>query len=120
VDGIAEVALTLRREAELVGVRLAEIERRRAEHQAGLTASQGKLWRAGLGTLVGMALLDVTSGVSLVVAFWTSTSLLVDRLDLGAQMRALDALDAEIGQLNGRLAALAAELDALGGTAPNP
>ena len=88
----------LRREAgahrrELVGIgqRLQQLEAIRNAAAAKLKVPDSKLFRDGLLCGAGIILAFPTSGVSLVLTFWSSCSPLVDGLDISSDTAELYA-----------------------------
>ena len=106
------------RQLERLGSLLRERERDHQVVLGRLATARAKLMRDGLAGGLGMILSPPTGGLSLLLSFWASCSLLVDGLDLSddiaiesALRRAIEGDRLEIAAVAKRLAEIQVILD---------
>ena len=91
-----------RQAIEEIDERRKRLEARRLSAGAKLRVPMGKLVRDVIGASAGIALAPPTSGLSLLVAFWSSCSLIVDGLDISSDVADLYGVAIEARQLRFR------------------
>ncbi len=83
------------------------------ERLSRLRSTRWKIVRDAVGAGGGIVLAGPTTGVSLLVTFWTMTSLLIDNLDAWRERDAVRDLQARMALLLRRQAELTEQLEAL-------
>jgi hypothetical protein len=114
----AATILALQAELDRIADQLTEVRGELKRRLTRLQTSQANVWRDGIGAGAGIAFAAPTSGLSLLISFWTITSLLVDLLDVNREGRAIHGLKDQLGSLLRRQTDIETEIEHLTARAP--
>lgn len=109
----ARAILALQAELDESAQQLVGLKKELKQRLTRLQTSRANVWRDGIGAGAGIAFAGLTSGYSLLLTFWTMTSLLVDVLAVLRERQAIREMKERLGNLLERQSKVVAEIEEL-------